>query len=207
MLFAGGAVQVEQISVKKRMAWVKYALPACIAIGGLVIAPVVVPLLPVKTYIGYTHFMGISMESPEGKKLTQLHQFYADMFGWEKMVAAVARAYNMLSPAEQAKCAILADNYGEAGAIDYHGEKYHLPKAICGHNNYWLWGPRGATGELVIRLGGSIEAITQSYKEAIQADIFNDEYCMPYENNQPVFICKGRFTPLKDEWADFKHYE
>jgi len=207
MLFAAGAVQVEQISVKKRMGWVKYALPACIALGGLVIAPMVIPLLPVRTYIGYTNFLGISLKSPEGKKLTQLHQFYADMFGWENMVATVARVYNTLSPTEQAKCTIIADNYGEAGAIDYHGEKYHLPKAICGHNNYWLWGPRGASGEVVIRLGGSIEAIKESYKEAIQADIFKDEYCMPYENNQPVYICKGRFTPLKDEWADFKHYE
>ncbi len=207
MLFAAGAVQVEQISRKKLLVWVKYVLPACIALGGLIIAPMLIPVLPVKTYIGYTHFLGLSVISVEGKKLSQLHQFYADMFGWENMVATVARAYNTLSPGEQAKCTIIGNNYGEAGAIDFYGEKYHLPKAICGRNNYWLWGPRDATGEVVIRLGGTLEAMKESYKEVIQADIFKDEYCMPYENDQPIFICKGRYRPLKEDWAEFKRYE
>jgi hypothetical protein len=207
MLFAGGAIQIEQISQKKILAWVKYALPAGIVICGLIFAPMIIPLLPVKTYIKYTRFLGISAVSVEGKKLSQLHQFYADMFGWENMTAAVAKAYNMLSPAEQAKCAIIGNNYGEAGAIDFYGKKYQLPKAICGHNSYWLWGPRGATGEVVIRLGGTIEAMKESYKDVIQVGVFKDEYCMPYENDQPIFICKGRYRPLKDDWADFKHYE
>lgn len=207
MLFAAGAVQVEQISQKKRLLWVKYALPTCIAVGGLIIAPFVIPAFPVKTYIGYTQSLGISVKSVEGKKLSQLQQFYADMFGWENMAAAVSRAFNTLSPAEQAKCTIIANNYGEAGAIDFFGEKYHLPKTICGHNSYWLWGPRGATGEVVIRLGGSLEAMKESYKEVIQAGIFKDDYCMPYENDQFIYICKGRYRPLKDDWSEFKHYE
>lgn len=207
MLFAGGAVQVEQISRKKFLVWVKYVLPACIAICGLIIAPTIIPVIPVRTYIGYTHSLGLSVKSVEGKTTNQLHQFYSDMFGWENMAAAVAKAYNMLSPAEQAMCTIIGNNYGESGAIDFYGKKYHLPKAICGHNNYWLWGPRGSTGEVVIRMGGTIEGMKESYKDVIQVDVFKDEYCMPYENDQPIFICKGRYRLLKDDWADFKHYE
>jgi hypothetical protein len=94
-----------------------------------------------------------------------------------------------------------------SGAIDFYGGKYHLPKAISGHNSYWLWGPRGATGEVVIRLGGTIEGMKESYKDVMQVGVFKDEYCMPHENDQPIFVCKGRYRPLKDEWSDFKHYE
>jgi hypothetical protein len=32
-------------------------------------------------------------------------------------------------------------------------KKYDLPRAISGHNNYWLWGPREYTGEIMIMIG------------------------------------------------------
>ncbi|MBN1480831.1 hypothetical protein JXA70_11200 [candidate division KSB1 bacterium] len=41
-----------------------------------------------------------------------------------------------------------------AGANDYYRHLYHLPPAICGHNNYYLWGTRGQTGEVLIIFGG-----------------------------------------------------
>ena len=52
------------------------------------------------------------------------------------------------------RAALLAYNYGEAGAIDYFAKRYGLPKAISGHNQYGYWGPRGYTGEIV---GGAPE--------------------------------------------------
>ena len=146
--------------------------------------------------------------TPEKKELGKLPQYYADMFGWEKMVAVVAAAYDTL------------DSRGE-GAMRHSGQQLRrgrgdrflrpeirtCPKAISGHNNYWLWGPRGATGEVVIRLGGSLEAMNESYAEVIQAGMFHDDYCMPYENDMTVWVLKGRRTPLSADWAEFKSYE
>jgi Dolichyl-phosphate-mannose-protein mannosyltransferase len=70
-----------------------------------------------------------------------------------------------------------------------------------------LWGPRDATGEVVIRMGGSIEAMKESDGEVKQIGFFNNKYCMPYENNMPTFLCKNRRSQIKDDWADFKHFE
>jgi hypothetical protein len=53
----------------------------------------------------------------------------------------------------RARTAIFAENYGEAGAIDLSGPRYGLPPAISGHQNYFLWGPRGYTGESLIVIG------------------------------------------------------
>ena len=44
------------------------------------------------------------------------------------MVTAVARVYHSLPAEEQAKAAIYADNYREAGAIGFFGPQYGLPR-------------------------------------------------------------------------------
>jgi hypothetical protein len=207
MLFSVGAYTIEKIIAKLNWRWLKPVILTFILIFGIGLAPFAIPILPVDTFIAYMPILGISSSTSEKKEVSKLPQYYADMFGWEKMAAVVADAYNTLTPEEKAKCAIIGNNYGEAGAIDFFGKKYNLPKTISGHNNYWLWGHRNATGGIVIRLGGSMEAMLESYSEAKQVGLFHDDYCMPYENKMAIYVCKNRRIPLKDDWADFKHFD
>lgn len=207
MLFAAGAVAAEQFVVRYNLRRIKAPVLALLVLSGILLAPFALAVLPVETFIVYAEKLGMAPSTPEKKELSRLPQHYADMFGWEKMALVVAEAYNTLTPEEKAKCVIIGNNYGEAGAIDFFGRAYNLPKAISGHNNYWLWGPRNCNGEVVIRLGGSPEAMKESYGEVVKAGTFKDDYCMPYENNMTVWICKNRRTPLKDDWAEFRHYE
>src|SRR5207253_29236 len=86
-----------------------------------------------------------------------LQQIFSDQFGWQEMVEKTAGVYNSLPPEERAKAGIFAGNYGEAGAIDFFGGAYNLPKAISGHQSYFLWGPREYTGEVLIILGARKE--------------------------------------------------
>ena len=58
-----------------------------------------------------------------------------------------------LPPDERAQAVFFAPNYGEAAALDIYGPALGGPPAISGHNSYFLWGPRGASGEVVITLG------------------------------------------------------
>lgn len=207
MLFALGAVAGERFIARFKRGWLKPVALLLLLASGIALAPLAIAVLPVERYIAYAQALGITPSTPEKKQLSRLPQFYADMFGWEKMVAAVAGAYRTLSPAEKEKCAIMANNYGEAGAIDFFGPTYGLPKAISGHNNYWLWGPRGAGGEVVIRLGGSPATMKEAYRDVVQAGMFHDDYCMPYENDMAVWILRGRLRPLRDDWAEFKHFQ
>jgi hypothetical protein len=207
MLFAAGACAFEKFILRFNGRWIKRVVLSYVIISGIVLAPFGIPILPVETFISYSRMLGITPSTSEKKQLSKLPQHYADMFGWEKLTAVAADVYKRLSPEERAKCVIFCNNYGEAGAIDFFGGAYNLPKTISGHNNYWLWGCQNASGELVIRLGGSKEAMLESYKEVEQAGFFQDEYCMPYENKMPIYLCKGRRTPLKDDWTKFKHFE
>jgi hypothetical protein len=70
---------------------------------------------------------------------------------------------DQLPPEEQSQACVLAGNYGEAGAIDFFGEKHGLPKAINGHNSYYLWGPRGCNGETVVAIGVSQERLEEVF--------------------------------------------
>ena len=207
MLFAIGALTFERFISQFVWLRLKYVVPVLIVLTGILLSPFAIAILPVETFISYSKALGMTPSTPEKKVLSKLPQFYADMFGWQKMVSKIAEAYNTLTPEEKNQCSIIGNNYGEAGAVDFFGPKYNLPKAISGHNNYWLWGPNNATGAVVIRLGGNIQALKESYADVIQMSVFKDDYCMPYENNMPIWVCRKRFSPLKNDWAEFKHYE
>jgi hypothetical protein len=119
----------------------------------------------------------------------------------------VANAYNKLPESDRQHAVIFGQNYGEAGAVDFLGRKYHLPRAISGHNNYWLWGPGIVdSGTIVIIIGGLREDHLRSFEEVDTADTVRSDYAMPYENNLPVFICRKLKLHVRDAWARIRNY-
>jgi len=206
-LFAGGAIGLERLLSNRPWRWVKPVYTALLAISGIVFAPLVLPVLPVETYIGYAEALGVKPATAEAKKLEKLPQFYADMFGWEEKAESVARVYNSLSKEDQAKCAIFGDNYGRCGAIDFFGRKYGLPKSVGRHNSYWIWGPRGYSGELMIVLGGGLKDKQEKFESVEVGGVVACKYCMPYENNLSIFICRKLKARLPEVWPQLKVYE
>ncbi|HEV8129516.1 MAG TPA: glycosyltransferase family 39 protein, partial [Candidatus Eisenbacteria bacterium] len=152
-LLAAGATAIERASARRR-SWLRPAALGAVALLGLPIVPMGIPVLPVDQYIAYSRAIGVRPKPQEHSAESDLPQVFADMFGWEEMVQRVARVYHALPREDQARCSIFAENYGEAGAIDFFGPRYGLPPAISRHNNYWLWGPRGGSGEVMILVGG-----------------------------------------------------
>ncbi|MBA3765616.1 MAG: glycosyltransferase family 39 protein [Acidobacteria bacterium] len=206
VLLAPGALLIESFIRGRSWNWLKPVTVAVLILGGAITAPLTLPLLPVETYIKYAGALGFEGVKTEKQKMGKLPQHYADMFGWEEMVATIAQVYHNLSPEERARCAIFASNFGEAGAIDLFGAKYGLPKAIGKHQNYFLWGPRDYTGEVMITVGEELSDVRKVYAEAEHAATFTNEYVMPYENNLPIFICRRPRAPLKEIWPEVKCY-
>ncbi len=81
-----------------------------------------------------------------------LPQPLADRFGWEEQVALIAQVYHSLPPDEQRVACIFTENYGEASALVQFGGRYHLPPPISGHNAFYIWGPQGCTGQVLITI-------------------------------------------------------
>jgi Dolichyl-phosphate-mannose-protein mannosyltransferase len=206
-LFAAAAVFVEQKLTRNYLYWIRFAYPALLITTSVFLMPMVLPVLSVDRYISYSKTIGIEPSSSEGKELSDLPQFYADMFGWREKAQDVAAVYNSLSEAEKTDCAIVSSNYGRCGAIDFFGKRYGLPKSIGTHNNYWLWGTREYSGAIVVILGGTLEDHVDDFESVMLAGVSTCTHCMPYENNVNIFLCRGLKYNLKDVWIHEKHYD
>lgn len=206
MMFAGGAVWWEQVFERFRsIRFLEFVYPAILIAAGAVALPIVLPVLPIEKFIAYQEATGIKPPKSEVGFDSVLPQTYADEFGWEEMVAKVADVYHALPPEEQTKTAILADNYGQAGAIDFFGGKYGLPKAISPHQSYFLWGTRDYTGESVILLGAKPEEAAPYFESVEEKTEVGHPYSMSYERYK-ILVCRRMKKPLPEIWTSLKHW-
>src|SRR5918995_367621 len=210
MLFAAGSVAVERFFGRhRRWRWSLPAYAAVLAISGVLVAPItVVPVLPVETLARITGALGgdagIEVETRE---VAELPQTFADRFGWEGMTKTVARVYDRLPPEERTEACVLTGNYGEAGAIDFFGAQHGLPKAISGHNSYYVWGPRGCSGETVVSVGVPRERLKGVFGRIERTGTVRCRYCMPDEDDLPVYVLGDPKLPFEEAWPRFKHYD
>jgi len=135
-----------------------------------------------------------------------LSQQYADMFGWDEMTALVARAAARLTPEERAHCRVFGQNYGEAGAIDVLGRRLGLPRALSGHNSYWMWGPGDWDGSVLIIIGGDRDDNAVFFDHIEIVGQTSSPYSMPYERGLDVSIGRGLRMPVAQAWPRLKHF-
>jgi hypothetical protein len=207
MLLAAGSVLFEQAVDRPRLAWLKPVSIALILIGGTWFAPAVVPILPIDKYIAYQETLPIKVPRSEHSHVgAVLPQHYADQFGWHEIVSEVAVAWNRIPEAERADCGIFAQDYGQAGAIDWYGPSYGLPPSLSGHQTWFLWGPRGYSGNCLIVLDDRPERLESLFN---RVELVGRSPDNPYalEKNVPVYICKGlKSGTLAEAWPRLKKW-
>ena len=179
-------------------------------VTSLIILPMSSPVLPPAAWVRYTTALRLHGNKLENMATGPLPQFYADRFGWQQEVSLVLNAYRSLSPQDQQRVCIFGNNYGEAGAIDFlaplQDPHTHLPAALSGHNNYWLWGTHGCDPEVSIAvIDDSPEAIAQKYRSVEIVGRLNDPWAMPFEHKN-VYLLRGRRPSAPFHWADERFY-
>ncbi len=174
----------------------------------LMILPMSSPILPPATWVRYTTALHLHGDKMETAATGPLPQFYADRFGWQQEVNIVAKVYDSLTPQEQRQVCIFTSNYGEAGAIDFLGQRegLHLPPAISGQNNYWLWGTHGCDVNLVIAvISDPPSDVSQKYKSVEIVGRMENPYAMPFEHKN-IYLLRGRRSSAPFHWADERFY-
>jgi len=206
MMFAAGAVWMEDATQRRVWVWAKPAFALAMTVICGVYAPTILPLLSVPHFLAYEHKLGIEQQKFEHMPEGVLPQLYADMFGWEGIAQRVAEYYHTLSPEEQQKTAIFANNYGDGGAIDFFGPKYGLPKAIGSHQNYWIWGPREYTGESIIVLGEGHESNMQTKCTSYTVIGSTKDPLSRRDEWLPIYHCRGFKENLQTYWPQLKRW-
>ena len=205
ILLAAGGVALEAWTARVRA--LRPIIAGLAVAEGLVVLPMVVPVLPVQALMAYTHALGKGPSSSEHHRMGVLSQDFADMHGWPEMVSSVARVYDSLPAQERRDTVVLADNYGEAAAVDVLGRPLGLPAAASGHNSYYLWGPRNAGRPTVIDINGDVSDARKVCATAtLAATAGTSPYAMPYEQNVPIVLCRGLRISLGALWPRTKHY-
>jgi Dolichyl-phosphate-mannose-protein mannosyltransferase len=205
-LLAFGATAIERRLGDTRAR--RWALAVVAAVGAF-LSPLAVPVLRIKNYVAFAKDIGFvpSAFAAEHHKLGLLPQHFADMFGWPEMAAKIASVYDRLPPADRAKAVFFGRNYGEAAAIDVLGRSLGLPPAISGQNNYFLWGPRGHDGSVVIVIGGNRDQMMKQFRSVDQVGYINTPYAIPEESDKPIYVLRGSKTPLATMWPKLRKYE
>ncbi len=206
MLFAGGAILIDNAIERWRLRWLKPAMIVVLLAAGAWLAPIVIPVFSPEHFIAYMEKLPFKLPHTEhSHERAVLPQHYADQFGWQELAAVTGQAWSRLSADERSDCAIFAQNYGQAGAIDFLGPRYGLPPALSGHQTYWIWGPRGYSGNCLIVIDDNKERLEQLFQDVEYVGRTENPYAL--ENHIPVFICKGKkFESLTALWPLLKRW-
>jgi hypothetical protein len=207
MLLAAGAVVIDFAFDRPSTSWLKPAIAIVLLASGGRLAPVTVPMLSPDHFIAYMKTLPFKLPVMEhGQELAELPQWYADQFGWREIVEETALAWNQIPEAERADCAIFAQDYGQAGAIDFLGRRYGLPPALSGHQTYFLWGPRGYSGKCMIVLGQRKDVL-KNYFDSVQFVGISVDNPYALEKEIAVDICRGpKFGTLAQMWPALKKW-
>ena len=204
MLLAAGAIATEQLFARPRLNWLRPLSLLTIFVAQLALLPIIVPILPIERLGAYLDSLPFAVPRSEVNHLrVALPQHYADQFGWRELVELVGRGWRQIPESERSDCAIFAQNYGEAGAIDFFGARYGLPPAISGHLNYYLWGPRNYSGNCMLVIGDRKEVLESKFDQVEYSGTTDAPYAV--QNHIPVFLCRRpKFGALAAVWPELK---
>jgi len=207
VLAAGGAM-IGLAAQRRPWRWLKAALPAALVVNGMVTLPLTVLVLSPQATANYGAALGIVPQIEQGGgKISALPQWLADRFGWEQLADDVWKAAQHLTPEERATAIILAPSYGQAGAIALHGRGRGLPPVYGCQNSYFHWGPPPDPVEAAILVGFREETARALFNEVTQAGLHDCDWCMPWRDNDPLWLCRGPKVRFADVWPEFKNYE
>lgn len=190
----------------RRLPVLRQATIALVLIASAWMIPFVEPILSESQFIAYKAAIAsvIPMNlATERQREPRMISDWADMHGWPELAQAVGQVYDALPREQRAQAVVFASNYGEASAVAFF--RPDIP-VISGHNQYWVWGTRGYSGNVIIDLNGDCGADAHLFEHATRAATFANPLGMPYEDGIPVMLCRGIKKPLATIWPAVKKY-
>ena len=217
MLLAAGAVVIERaldrpaddswLSGRPRLQWAKPAIAITLLAVGAYFAPIVVPVLSPERFIAYSKYLPMKLPVMEHSHFGfALPQWYFDQFGWKEIAAETEVAWDRIPANDRSDCGIFAQDYGQAGAIDFFGRPHGLPGAMSGDRTYFLWGPHSYSGNCMIVLDDRREVL-ERYWEHVEFVGTSAPNLYTAERQIPVYICRGKkFDSWAGVWPKLKHW-
>ena len=120
-----------------------------------------------------------------------------DMTGWKELAELAGSAYNKLDSLQKKNCIFYANNYGQAGAIDFYGKKYHLPAPVSVNDSYIFWAPDSLVANNFIISDHHLGDIPRLFNDYIEIGEIKNIYFR--ENGLKIYLCQNP-KPLLNEF-------
>jgi len=183
--FAAGATALSGRPLRRRAA--RYCAAAAVS------AVIALPLLPAAALARFP--------------VQKVNYDLGEEIGWPSQVALIARAYDSLPASEREATAVVAGNYGEAGAVDRYGPALGLPPAYSGANNYWLWGPPPARDTVVVAINADPALLRRWFSSVRVAAVYrNGLGVSDDEEGAVIYVAAGLRAPWTTAWPAFRDY-
>jgi hypothetical protein len=198
MLFAAGAVWGERwvATLNSRRARVIRGITwRFLAIGGLVVAAIVLPIAPPGSL-----WWQLADKANGGN--------FSEEIGWPELVETVASIRDSLPVEAQSGLGILTGDSGQAGAINLYGRALRLPRAICGMNSHWLRGYGDPPPETVIVVGMSRDFVQSAFESCQIAGHVSNHFGIKNSTirDTDIFVCHSLRQPWPRFWQGFQYY-
>src|SRR5205807_9924177 len=134
-LLAGAAVMIEFAltrpeTIQPRLQWLKPSIAVILLASGIHLLPITVPVLSPERFLAYMKTLPFKLPVTEHSHArAALPQWYSDQFGWKEIADETEVAWNRVPEAERSDCGIFAQDYGQAGSVDFFGHAHGLPGA------------------------------------------------------------------------------
>lgn len=208
VLVAAGSVRIEQwlephVDATRGRLVPKIAIPVAYVLLSLPMLPFVVPVLPPDQLIAYLRPVGVNAGvKTEDRHITNLPQHMADRFGWDEMAREVAAVYHEVQGTSADPVGVTTGNWGEASAIHLHRKELGLPEPITGDGWFYFEAFRNQTYPLrYVSIGVPASQLNSLFEHVEQKGLFTHPYCMPDENNNPIYYCAAPRIDLRKYWV------
>jgi hypothetical protein len=200
-LFAGGAVQLEAWLNARSGRNLKPAFVALLVFGGLFLAPVSLPMLPIDMTDRYVKVATFGAIKNAHELTGDLH----DQFGWEELVQLTREAYDGIPDAERDGTIILTFSRAVASSIEFFDDE--LPPPRSGDMSYYLWGWGGKEPDTVLTVGISQETLDQIFEEVTVVSTFSHPHVNPWRNGTLIAIGRKPKLTMEALWPQIKDWD
>jgi 4-amino-4-deoxy-L-arabinose transferase-like glycosyltransferase len=150
------------------------------------------------------------INSPLWEITSGVNEDVVEMVGWPDLTAQVAEIYQSIPEKEKPHTAILAGNYGEAGALDLYGKEYGLPRIISGSNSLWYRGYGEPEPETVIVVGFESSYAARFFNSCEYHGKVTNQYRVKNEEttyHTGLFVCREPRQLWSVLWQDMKWFQ
>jgi hypothetical protein len=199
MLVAAGSAWIvdwlsaREIRLQKAGTVALYSLIALGALAGITLGKPVAPI-----------------NSPLWKIVYGINPEFGEMVGWPDLTAQVVAVYQAIPEADRPFTAILAGNYGEAGALDLYGREYALPPIISSVDSMWYRGYGDPPPQTVILVGFERSNADYYFKSCTRAGTVSNQYKVKNEeflHHTGLYICTSPRQPWSEMWQEMQWFQ